>query len=170
MGQMVYKKGGRPKGPQDPYTKKAIKPHHPQINREERKVFKMSPVIYRRLLNHYLSVQAGQLAKDAEDETLPAYRRMVANLVNHSMRVPDVYRIDFLLSRLIGKMPDEVKVKTDDEFSKMSDAELEAEFNRLQADNAVTLGHLEQTEWWKQNAVIDVTPKKDDDNGPKSEN
>jgi hypothetical protein len=131
----------------------------------ERKVFNMSPLIYRRYLMQVLSMPVNELQKLASQEyetcTVTSMHLMVAKATWVTLQSGDIYRVDYYMSRLVGKMSENVTEQVRSKYDHLGLDELEAQYKKLIAENKLNLAECEASDWFKNRELlaIDVTPK-----------
>jgi hypothetical protein len=166
--------GGRPKstGPKKP-KEKIVRLQSPgmawkagsQLTGTERKAFKMSPIIYRRYLIKVLAMPVNELVAACEvaeaQTTRSTMLQMVMLATRDTMRSGDIYKVDYFMSRLVGKITEAAMSEVENKFANLTLEELQTKYTDLIKENASTLKHFEESDWFKTRAqlALDVTPK-----------
>lgn len=76
-----------------------------------------------RLLNKFINMPRGDLAAYANKQDATAMELMMASIVSKAIIQGDTQRLDFLLNRLVGKVPDKVEATVTNPFHELSDQE-----------------------------------------------
>jgi hypothetical protein len=82
-------------------------------------------------IHKYMAMSKGQLeALISDPGNLPAFEIMVISILAKAVRDGDVHRAEFLLARLIGKVPDQINIKdvTNDDEIKDKTEELKRDY------------------------------------------
>lgn len=73
------------------------------------------------------------LARIAADDTTPALQAWIAKIALTGIRDGDIYKLDALLNRLIGKVPDAIAMQITNPLSSMTEEDLKAKLNAIEA-------------------------------------
>lgn len=136
------------------------------MNTQERAALDMSPMIYKRYLLQILNMPVSELRelanRENEEVKDTVFFQMLVKTTYATLQSRDIYRVDYFMSRLIGRIPEIAQSEKPGKYDNLTLEELETEYQKLIEDNKETLKHFENSEWFKKKEMlmIDVTPKK----------
>ena len=103
-----------PKGPPE-YTR--FKPGKsgnpggkPKVPNDLKEARKLNQIELERTVNRYLFADRETLQKAIKNPSTPVMELMVASIMAQAIRLGDQQRLEFILSRLIGKVKDQIEV------------------------------------------------------------
>jgi len=130
MKEMQFKKGetGNPNG-------------RPPISKELRAVREITLDAYREVIDRILTGTVEELKEFAKDPTTPVLQVGVASAILHAIRKGDAAVIEQFAARLVGKIPDVIKLDSMNthkhtvsrEVLELEDIEVEAKLKRIRA-------------------------------------
>lgn len=136
-GGRDFKKGqsGNPKGPAP----------LPEDIKEARKI---TQIEFERLANKYLSARKEDIAKASADPNTPVLELIISSIIHKAVVEGDERRLDFLLTRLIGKVVQPVAHSGPDggpipveSYSSLTDEEVALRIQKIQARLKRALGN-----------------------------
>lgn len=91
-GGRDFKKGesGNPKGP-------------PKVPEDIREARKLNQITFERIANKYLFSNKSEITKSSSDPNTPVIELMISSIIHKAVVEGDERRLEFLLSRLVGK-------------------------------------------------------------------
>lgn len=84
----------------------------PKLPEDIREARKMNQLELERIVNKYLYTTVDAVDAALKDPATPMMERMVAMVVSKAAEVGDHTRLDFILSRLIGRVKDQIEITT----------------------------------------------------------
>lgn len=86
-------------------------PHgRPKLTDEERMARILNRIAFERICNQYLHLSKDELEDIVRRKETPVIELMVASVVIKAIKSGDQHRLNFLLDRLIGKVPERVEI------------------------------------------------------------
>ena len=90
----------------------------PKLPEDINKARTLNRIEFERVLNRYLYMSKAEIMKAAQDPGTPALELMIASMISKGTNEGDHLRIEFLISRVIGKVPERIQIE--DEFKNLT--------------------------------------------------
>lgn len=89
----------------------SLSPGRPPLPADLRDITELTPSILRRYLTKYLYMDKAQIQEAWGNPTLPSIDRMIIKIIEQSIAKGDQIRLEFILSRIIGKAVEKVEIQ-----------------------------------------------------------
>lgn len=113
-------------------------PGRPPLPSDVKEIRRLNTVEFERLANKYLYMSADEAEVRMKDKSLPLVELMIASVIHQAIARGDQLRLNFVLDRLIGRVPVKIQVPIGDmenpverTISGLSDEQVKIEYQRL---------------------------------------
>lgn len=97
----------------------------PKMAVELQKIRALNQTTFTATVNKFLSMTKDEVKAASKDPSTPVLELMVASVMSKAIEAGDQQRLNFLLDRIVGKVPDKVSLNV----SHLSDQELHEQLN-----------------------------------------
>lgn len=145
-----------------------------RYNRDEFVTFALSQNLIARYVNINFSLTVPELHAKLRECKCNAFEAAIIAVLLKAIEDADHNRLDFLFSRLLGKVPNTIHIKEKSRFDEMTTDELVELKKQLDVDNAKTLRAIEAKNLTlgqiaAKYGIVEVKPKSDTNRGPEPE-
>lgn len=109
-----------------------------------------------RVISNYSLSTMAEVTKASNNPKATMIERIVCKIILKAHKNEDIFRLEFLLQRSIGKVTDKLEITEKNDFSKMTMDELKAKHEQVSARNLKVIKKIEEKEVQMKTIELDM--------------